>query len=230
MAKMGAHIGGNLLREVGSFVGHGQQDSFERDPRVQSRPDSLQGPKEGPQALKGKILTLDRNQDGVGGRQRVHDEQTQTWRGVEKDEVEVGANSLQRRPQSEFAGLSRGELHLESGQIGVGLDDLEVLDGGPGRGRQGRPGIQSVVQAGSLRQSESGGQVALGIKVDGENPLLGHGQTRGQVDGGGGLAHATLLICYCDHAGHWKRQNITPPRGPVSRETSPLNAGSASET
>ena len=43
--------------------------------------------------------------------------------------------------------------------------------------------------------AEPARRIALGIAVDEEGALLSRGKTRRQVDGGGSLAHATLLIC-----------------------------------
>ena len=42
--------------------------------------------------------------------------------------------------------------------------------------------------------ADAAGQVALGIDVDEQHALLGERQRRRQVDGGGGLADAALLV------------------------------------
>ena len=48
----------------------------------------------------------------------------------------------------------------------------------------------------SLRQAERHRRVALRVEVDEQRAVARLGDAGGQVDGGGGLAHAALLVCH----------------------------------
>ena len=49
---------------------------------------------------------------------------------------------------------------------------------------------------------EADRQIRLRIHVDAENPQAAFREGPGQIDGGGGLADATLLVCDRDYVGH----------------------------
>ena len=49
---------------------------------------------------------------------------------------------------------------------------------------------------------ESGGRVGLRIGVDYEYFFLEHRERGGKINGGSGLAHSALLICYSDDFTH----------------------------
>ncbi|MNV43341.1 hypothetical protein D3C71_1350520 [compost metagenome] len=46
------------------------------------------------------------------------------------------------------------------------------------------------------------GGVALRIEVDQQHTTFGRGQRCGEIDTGGGLAHATLLVRDCEYLSH----------------------------
>ena len=52
------------------------------------------------------------------------------------------------------------------------------------------------------REVQSGSGVRLRIGVDDQDLLLKNGEGSRQIDGGGGLAHSSLLICYCYYFSH----------------------------
>ena len=58
-----------------------------------------------------------------------------------------------------------------------------------------------VLHAGLLHAAAHGG-IALRIQVDQQHASLRGRQRSGKVDGGGGLAHAALLVRHCDDAFH----------------------------
>ena len=58
-----------------------------------------------------------------------------------------------------------------------------------------------MVIGGLALQAEAAGEVGLRIEVDEQHALLGHGEGRGEVDGGGGFADATFLVGDSDDPG-----------------------------
>ena len=96
------------------------------------------------------------------------------------------------------------ELHARSGQIGGGGDHVGVFgfhNGLAGGGFLDEHGIAGVLHL-SLVDAEAGGGVGLGVEVAHQHPQPQLRQRRGQIDGGGGLAHAALLVHngnYCAH-------------------------------
>ena len=72
---MAAHLRGDLLREVGARIEHGQEQAAEVEARVEVAPDRLQGARELSQALQGEVFALDGHQHLVSGREGVQGQQ-----------------------------------------------------------------------------------------------------------------------------------------------------------
>ena len=92
-----------------------------------------------------------------------------------------------------------GELDFRPGEIQFRGEDLEVgLPGGlqeiESPGLAEKHGVEAFSR--DMLQAETAGGVGLGIQVDEEDSPPGFSGPGGQVDGGGGLAHASFLIHY----------------------------------
>lgn len=91
-------------------------------------------------------------------------------------------------------------------QVDVRGDDLQGVDV---RVVQGLPHVGTVDEAlvdgafGLLDvHSQARRGVGLRVGVDDQDFLFERGQRGGKVDGGGGLAHAALLVCHCNNFSH----------------------------
>ena len=91
----------------------------------------------------------------------------------------------------------RGSSTLAPARSGVDGTRSRALErGGPGASSEGQVAGQAVVDVGLgvLRQAERDRGVALRVEVDEQRAVARVRDARGQVHGGGGLAHAALLI------------------------------------
>ena len=55
---------------------------------------------------------------------------------------------------------------------------------------------------GVLGKSKAAGGIGLRVAIDDERPHVVRRQRRAQIDGGGGLPHAALLVCDRDDSAH----------------------------
>ena len=72
--------------------------------------------------------------------------------------------------------------------------------------------------------AEPGRGVALGIEIDDEHPLADRGERGPEVDGGGGLADAALLVRHGENARARPAVGLAT-RGSVSRSSAGLSLG-----
>ena len=185
--------------------------------------------------------------------QAVQRQQPQTGRAID-DHVIKGCAGGALLLHIGIDGLAQPELSALAGhQFDLGTCQVDRCGGSQeagdfstfcdNLGQRGRIAEDVVHIGGSLAvlDAQSGGGVALGIKVDHHHALTHHCQSCSDVDGGGGLAHPTLLVGNREDPGH--RLTPTAPAGQpsplgrpgsrppdVSRETSagqprPLGSG-----
>ena len=208
----------HLLGEVGAPIEHGHDDAFDDElgggPGVVELLDKVQDDGD---ALQREILALQGDEEAVGGAERVHGEDAQGGRAVDENEVVGvlrGDGGEDTAEAVEVVG-GLGDIDFRAGEVKFGGDDVEaeelrfedlgvqggllgeegVVDGGPGR----------------LGKAEAAGGVGLGVEVDEQDGLAAFGERRGQVDGGGGLADAALLVGDGnDGGGHGKGFSARP--------------------
>ena len=81
-------------------------------------------------------------------------------------------------------------------RLAIGGNERETLDlrGDDGGATSGDVGREGVVDGGRCLalEADAAGEVGLRVEIDQEHALFGHGECRGQVDGGRGFADATL--------------------------------------
>jgi hypothetical protein len=173
---------------------------FRREARVQGAADALDGAGDLADALEGEEFRLQRHDHAIGGHQRVQRDEAEGGWAIEEDEVEAGERfgpRLQGERQPALPFVEADKLDLGAGEIGVGGQDREVGDGGRADHLGQRPvldqqgvGARSPVAA---PDAEAGGGVALGVEIHQQHLVL-RGKRGGQVDRGGGLADAALLV------------------------------------
>ena len=150
------------------------------------------------EALERVVLALDRDQDLGGRRHAVDGEQTERRGTVDEDVVVVVTHLGERHLEPQLPAERRHQLDLGTGQVEARRSDEEVLD----RRRldavlDGHVAQDHVVhrclQAADV-DAEAGAGVALGIEIDDQDPVAEIGQAGTEVDRGGGLADAALLV------------------------------------
>ena len=185
----------HLEGEVGAAVVHGQQQPLQVNPGVQPPLDNADGGQKIAQPLQGVVLTLHRYQHGIRCAQGVQGQQFQRGGTVNEDVVIVFRHLLQGVFQSVLPLLQGDYLNGGPRQRLVGGEHIAV--GGGGDGLSGlRPVEKHVIDVGrgGLVYAEAGSGVGLGVKIAHQHPAALVFQSRRQVDTGGSLSHAALLI------------------------------------
>ena len=131
----------------------------------------------------------------VGGAQGVEGQQLQGGGAVNEQVVVPVLHLVQGVPQEELPPVHPDELHPRAGQGLVGGQHVPVFRGDDGL-RHRHLADEGVVDplGHGLVHPHAGGGVGLGVEVAQEDPLSRLGQGGGEVDAGGGLAHAALLV------------------------------------
>ena len=130
--------------------------------------------------------------------QAVQGQQVQAGRAVDEDEVIVLLHLGQGLPQPAFAAGQIHHFKRSPGQPGIGGDDvgteLGFADGLAGLSVLHQQFIGAHLHA-PLGDAVTGGGVALGVQIHDQNLFAQGRHTGRQIDGGGRLAHAALLVC-----------------------------------
>ena len=150
------------------------------------------------EALERVVLALERHEDGVRRSQGVHRQQAEGGRAVDEDVVVRVRERRQEPGEAPFALRDRGQLDLGPGE-------------GDRRGHEWRPGMpvsatrsrerhavdERVVDGPSIGRAlnpQAAGCVALGVEVDHEDAGAVGGKIGSDVDHGGRLPDAALLV------------------------------------
>ena len=136
-----------------------------------------------------------------GGDEGVDGQQTEARWAVDEDVVEVARREVigEGAPEPHLPSHQRHQLDLGAGQVDGRRGAVEPLDRWTRNDDLGErlPVHQNVVDAGHLGvmvDPEGRARIALRVKVDDEDLETGLSQRGGDVDGGGGLADAALLV------------------------------------
>jgi hypothetical protein len=108
----------------------------------------------------------------------------------------------------------RHHLRLQADQVGVGGHDAQVRHQRPGAGG-GDAGLAAQhVEAGDgpliLRDADAGRGVALRVEIEDQHLLADGCEGGAEIDGGGGLADAALLIGYGKDAERARCGHVSP--------------------
>src|SRR6266481_4103916 len=102
-SKKTAQVGSHLPGKAGPLVVHRQKDAFNLEARIQCAPNAHQCVQEFRDTLQGKILALDRDQDSIGGNERVQGQQVECRRAIEDDKSVSFPQRLEEGLQLVFA-------------------------------------------------------------------------------------------------------------------------------
>src|SRR5690606_19747299 len=127
-------------------------------------------------------------------------------RAIDDDGAEAvrGADGGENLAQAAEVVFGAGEFDLERAEILFAGDEGEVVDaGGRDHLKGGAFAAKGAVEGAALLffHADGGGGVGLGVKIDQKSGDFFLGETGGEVDGGGGLADAALLVGDCENGG-----------------------------
>jgi len=179
----------HLLGEPGATVVHGEQDAPDAESRVEVRPHEVHVPQQLAQTFERVVLALDRDQQGVGRRERVDGQEPERRWAVDQDRVVGGADGGQGPLQAALPGDRAHQLHLGAGQVDGARQHVEVRNHraahrGLSLDIAGQHVVHGVLEV-PVIQAETGGGVALRVEVDDQDPPAGEGQVGTEVDRGG---------------------------------------------
>ena len=190
----------------GARIEHGGKYAGDFEVGVQSILNLLDGVDQQCDGAQCEELTNQRNNDTFGGGQCVDGQQAQGGLAVDEDDVVFVADFAQCRGENLLASHFVDQLNFSCGEVDVGGQQVDVLHTG------GQDDVLDVdfavhhdVVDGQVQfvrvRAETGGESTLRVKVDQQHLTAAFCQCRAQVNGGGGLTHAALLIHHRDNAG-----------------------------
>ena len=78
------------------------------------------------QPFKCVVLTLQRDEHRIGGRERIHGQEAERWRTVDEDHVVASGDGFEQPPKPTFACIDPGQFHLGTGQRDRCRDDVDA--------------------------------------------------------------------------------------------------------
>lgn len=164
-----AKVGGDLAREIGAVVVHRQQDACDLDGVVKGFANPVDGIHELGNTFKGEELALNRYDRRIGCDEGVEGEEIEGGRAVDDDEVELPADIGEALTKAEFALGDIYQFEIGPGEIFIGRDDGDAIEGGRddcvgGRGF-GKKEVVGAGAAGVLGYAEAASGIALWIIV-----------------------------------------------------------------
>ena len=149
--------------------------------------------------LQSEVFALDGYENLFCSDEGAGHEEANAGRAVEDDQIEGGIEAKGIESGTDMAErvVHSGEVHFGPGEVEFGSENLKVgvtgrLQHIEGTGLAEENGVEAF--AGHVPQAEATGGIGLGIKIDEEDPATCFGRSRGEVNGGGGLADPALLI------------------------------------
>ena len=185
-------------REGQASVVHRDEDAQNGEGRVVQILYAADRQHELDQALEREVFALHRDEHAVRRGQGVHRKQGEGRRAVDQDEVVRAAALFEKRGETPLPAGNVEELDLRPRKIQIGRDEGEILKGGLHDAfRRVRAVDENVVGGfggGFLRDPDAARGVALRVDVDEEDAEPALGGAARDVDAGGGLSHASLLV------------------------------------
>ena len=193
----------HFQRQAALRVVHGAHDAEDIELGIDSFADFAHGGDEVGNALEGVVFAHHGHDEAVGGHEAVEGEQGEGGRAVDEDVVVFGQKRLDSGFEAHLAGDFLNQLHFGAGQGAVGTEDVvaavRAFEAGIGScGLLEQHLISAAAQA-AFVDAAAGGGVALRVEINHQHALFAFGQGSGQIDGGGGFAHAAFLVGYGDN-------------------------------
>ena len=210
-AEVAAELFAHFHGQTAAVVEHGAHDAEDVELGIDGLADFAHGGDEVGDAFEGVVFAHHRHDDAVGGDKAVEGEQGEGGRAVDENVVVVVGHFGQGVFQAHFAGDFLHEFHFRARQRAVGGQDAVAAGGAFGHGfAHGGFAEQDVVDAfgdGGFVDAAAGGGVALRVEINDEHAHVFRRERGGEVDGGGGFAHAAFLVGdgddVCAHDGFW---------------------------
>ena len=112
-----AQISRDRGRKIGSLVIHREQQALDHQSRIVKAPDPCERVEEFGYAFESVVLTLNRNQQRLRGRQRVERQQSERRRTVDDDVIVIRLDGCERTLQPELSLLDLDQFDLRPSQI-----------------------------------------------------------------------------------------------------------------
>lgn len=122
--EMAFHLIVNLVGKAKARVVHRQQESLNLQFRVQLAFDNTDGVEQFADTLQCEILTLHGDDDGIGGCQRIHRNQSQGRGAVNEDIVIVITDRSQKLTDDILPVLQVEHLYLSTYKVDMAGDDV----------------------------------------------------------------------------------------------------------
>ena len=202
-----ASVGDNLSREVEAGVVHGEEDAVDSERGIDGLLDPVDRVEQLGESFKCVVFALDRDEDCVCGGEHVDGQQAERGWTVDEDVVVAIAKGRDGVPHGELTILAIDQLDLSACEVWGGRRDVQMgeLDGAKDYLIEWDLSDEGVVdRSGKVLDfdSDAAGCIPLRVAIDQQRSLLCDCQACCEVDGGGGLTDATLLICNRDYLGH----------------------------
>ena len=196
----------DLLLQHGAGVEHHAQQADHLELAVQVGTHLLDGVDQIGHAFECEILALHRHDHAVGRAQAVERQQAQRGRAVDQHEIVVSCHRHQCLLEALLALVQSDQLDLGAGQLAIRAQHAVAaglgVDGSFGNGRLAEQHVVDAECELALVDARTHGRIALRVEVDQQHALTDPGQSGGQVDAGGGLADAALLVGNAKDLGH----------------------------
>ena len=158
------------------------------------------------QPFEREVFALHRHDDAVRAAQAVERQQAQARRAIDQHEVVLGHHPGERSLESPVAPIELDELDLGTRQLAVGAENVVAGLIAATRCFGNRGALEQHVVDAQLElvlvDTRPHRRVTLRIEVDDENAFSDSRQAGSEVDGGGRLADAALLVGNTKNTGH----------------------------
>ena len=198
--KVLPHFPHHLVGKIRPHIKHRHHHSHQIQPRIDAPlPNLLDDPVNHRDPLQRVILALQRYHQRLHRRESVQGQNAQRRRTIHDHVIEPTGlhNGPYRLPEPQQVVLRPGQLNVRPAKIHLAGNNLQI-----GKRRrlnllrqQPLPENRAVcARALDLFQPQPAGRVGLGIEVQQQHPAAQLRQAGGQIHGGGGFAHASLLV------------------------------------
>ena len=183
-----------LVRNLVSGVVEGGEHAQDFDGVAEPLVDALDGLEDLPHADEREVVAGDRHEHGVYVGEDVEVEEREARAAVHHDDVVAGQRRHALFEQAVAPFVHPGEEDVGAGEPFVAAEHIEVFAGAHGASCRVGTLDHHMVEALFGADAEADANMALRVGIDEEHPLASGGHARGDVDRGGGLTGAALLV------------------------------------
>src|SRR6478736_9581569 len=191
------HVGEHLAGVVAAAVVERRQDPPDLQVAVEDALHVGDGVEQLPDAAVAQHLARHRDEQAVGGGERIEGEHAEARRAVEQHDVVGRREVLERRAQHVLAARSRHEGGLGTGEVdrrGHEVDALLARHDDVGERRATGQDVVDRLLDGVGVDAEGEGEAGLRVEVDEQDASSVLGERGAEARDRGGLGDATLLV------------------------------------